>query len=164
MEGFSYQDSDRAKLFSPDAFKGFPSSAIEDRNLVWDTFMFREFAEKIDKLKPDVNTRFRSDSVDLAGLGKFSNGDIELSSLGTGELKGRKCQVMKYTAFFNRVEVSTPGIHLLGRSHYWGEIWVAEGSRDIVLGTLYEDVLGELTLAQSKSATIVNVFRKGRLE
>ena len=52
---------------------------------------------------------------------------------------------------------------LTGRSHYWGQIWVALATKQIEYATLYEDVLGEMTLGQG-SPQLIDVFRSGVLE
>lgn len=162
MQGFSFDPTAKGAEFRPELFKAFPPNAIEERNLVWDTKMFRAFAPLIDRVKPGQVTPFKSAVVDLAGAGKFANADIELTALGSASIRGHRCQIMKYTAFFNKLQVTAPGLNLVGRSHYWGEVWVDRSTHNILLGTLYEDVLGEMSLA-SGPMRIINVFRKGVL-
>ena len=163
MQGFRYSSADTKEAFSPSFFKGFPPTAIEEKNLVWDTMMFEHFAAYANTVRPGVNTPFRSEEVQLGGSGTFKNTDVELTALGMATFNGQRCKVMKYIAFFNRVNITAPGVHLIGRSHYWGEIWISSKRNRIVLGTLYEDVLGELTLGNSSGPRVVDVFRKGTL-
>jgi hypothetical protein len=59
--------------------------------------------------------------------------------------------------------VAAPGLSLIGRSHYWGQIWVSMSTRQIKYATLFEDVLGDLKLG-SQQSTVMNVFRKGVFE
>ena len=164
MEGFTYDPSDEGALLSPEGFKGFPPMAMEARNLVWDTMMFEQFASAGKGLEPGVSKPFASGEVALAGAGTFTNTDIQLTGVGSATLKGHQCSVMKYDAFFNKIEMEIPGMQMVGRSHYWGEIWVDAVSGKIVLATLYEDVLAELTLGDSETSQTINVLRKGRLE
>ena len=56
------------------------------------------------------------------------------------------------------------GMTLQGRSHYWGQIWVALGTRQIEYATLYEDVLGEMKLTGQETPQIIDVFRSAVLE
>ena len=163
MQGFRYTTADQKGPFTPGFFRNFPPTAIEEKNLVWDTIMFEHFAALSNRVKPGINTKFKSDEVKLGGSGTFTNSDVELTALGTAMLNGKRCKVMKYTALFNKVDVNAPGIHLLGRSHYWGEIWISGTNHHIVLGMLYEDVLGELTLGSSPAPRVINVFRIGTL-
>ncbi|HXH60854.1 MAG TPA: hypothetical protein VNI20_05795, partial [Fimbriimonadaceae bacterium] len=163
MDGFAYDPTDKEALQKPETFKGFPAMAVEAKNLVWDTIMFESFAKSGKGLAPAESKFYKSGDVKLAGAGTFTNNAIQLTGLGTAKLSGHDCRVMKYDAFFNKVEVKTPGMHLDGRSHYWGEIWVDATGGEIVLGTLYEDVLGDLTLGDAKTSTTINVLREGKI-
>ena len=53
---------------------------------------------------------------------------------------------------------------LVGRSHYWGQIWVSLSTGRIEYATLYEDVLGELELQGQEKPVTINVFRIGTFE
>src|ERR1700704_5823265 len=50
MEGFSYSPA-RERLFAAEFFKGFPATATQAKNLVWDTFMLEMFAQELPKAK-----------------------------------------------------------------------------------------------------------------
>lgn len=70
-----------------------------------------------------------------------------------------------YRAFFNTLESKkTSGFALVGRSDYGGQIWVSPTTRQIEYTTLYEEVLGELTLPGLGKPMTINVFRIGRFE
>jgi hypothetical protein len=62
------------------------------------------------------------------------------------------------------VTVKTAGFEMIGRSHYWGQIWVSLTTKQIEYATLYEDVLGEMKLGAQPAPQVVNVFRKGVFE
>ena len=163
MDGFSYDPSNTSAMFTPDFFKGFPAMAVQAKNLVWDTDMFFQFAKHAKETKLGVPIKFQSGDVNLGGSGTFTNKDVELTKLGSARLHGIECEVIKYDAFFNSVKLDLPGdIHLVGRSHYWGEFYVRAKTADFESGTLYEDVLGELNLPSGPQT--ISVFRKGTLE
>ena len=44
MEGFRYHRTIWASTLKPDFFKGFPATAVFERNLVWDTGMIETLA------------------------------------------------------------------------------------------------------------------------
>jgi hypothetical protein len=166
MEGFSYPHADvAANMTKPDFFRGFPPMAMQQRNLVWDTHMLEGFAGKLDLLKPNVTYHAPENAdVELSGAGTFRNHDLQLVLTGSSKRNGRDCAVIDYRAMFNTLDVKAPGFEMVGRSDYWGQIWVSLATKRIEYATLYEEVFGDLTLdGQAKSMTI-SVVRTGTFE
>jgi len=165
MEGFRYRNDVKATL-SPDFFKGFPPTAVMERNLVWDTSMIEMFGQNyFDRLK--LNEPYHSMSNDdaaMPGVGVFHNRDVVLEWVGRSFRNGVECAVIEYRAFFNPVELAVGGMNLKGRSDYWGEIWVSLETKQIEYGTLYESVVGEMKLAGHDQPQPMNVFRTGIFE
>jgi len=102
--------------------------------------------------------------VDMPGIGTFQNRDVQLTWIGRSRRNGQDCAVIDYRAFFNPLSVANGGMTLTGRSHYWGQIWVALATRQGEYATLYEEVLGEMKLAGQDQPQIIDVFRSGVLE
>jgi hypothetical protein len=167
MEGFRYRVGPGRldDTMKPDFFKGFPPTAVFERNLVWDTGMLEMFGqEQFTHLKLNVPYRIiSSEEVHMPGVGTFQNRDVYLTWTGRSQRNGTECALIQYRAFFNPLEIANGGMTLKGRSHYWGEIWVSLATRQIEYATLYEDVLGELKLGQDSPRT-VSVFRTGIFE
>jgi hypothetical protein len=165
MEGFRYRVGRLDDTMKPDFFKGFPPTAIFERNLVWDTGMLEMFGQdQFALLKLNVPYKLMSsEEVHMAGVGTFQNRDVYLTWTGRSQRNGTECALIGYRAFFNPLEIANGGMTLKGRSHYWGEIWVSLATRQIEYATLYEDVLGEMTLGQDPPRT-VSVFRSGIFE
>jgi hypothetical protein len=165
MEGFSYPHADAANMMKPDFFRGFPPMAMQQRNLVWDTHMFEGFVADFDHLKPNVPYHVPgAGEVDLAGAGTFRNRDLQLILTGTAKRNGQDCAVIDYRALFNTLEGKTVAFALVGRSEYWGQIWVSLATRQIEYATLYEEVLGELTLQGQEKPMTISVVRVGVFE
>jgi hypothetical protein len=162
MDGFSYRLADaQKKMLEPEFFPGFPPTAFEARNLVWDAHMFESFGQDFfDKLKLNVPYHQGPGTADLAGTGQFENKDVELTWVGISRRNGQECAVIRYDSYFNKLKMNSPGLDMVGRSHYWGDIWVSLTTKQIEYATLYEDVLSELKLA-TQPMMIVNVFRRG---
>ena len=163
MEGFSYSPA-RERLFAPDFFKGFPATAMQAKNLVWDTFMLETFAQELPRVKAASPYHMPSWAVPLAGAGVFKNTDVQLTWLGLVERNKQECALVHYEAFFNTIAFETPGVKLTGRSDYWGDIWVALATGEIEYATLAEEVTGELRLASQPAPQTVNIVRKGTFE
>jgi len=165
MEGFRYRN-DLPSTMSPDFFKGFPATAVFERNLVWDTGMFELFGQNyFDKLK--LNEPYHSgpsEDLKLPNVGIFQNRDIVLEWIGRSRRNGQDCALIKYQAFLNPLEVSNPGMTMKARSDYWGEIWVSLSTKQIEYGTIYEHVSGEMKFAGQDKTQNVNVFRRGTFE
>lgn len=165
MEGFHYRN-DLASTMAPDFFKGFPPTAVFERNLVWDTGAIEMFGQNhFDHLKLNEPYHVISNKdVNMPDVGTFHNRDVVLEWIGRSQRNGQDCAVIKYQAFFNPLEIANGGMTLKGRSDYWGEIWVSLATKQIEYGTIYESVVGEMKPTGQETTQIVNVFRIGTLE
>lgn len=165
MEGFRYRN-DVLSTLKPDFFKGFPPTAVVERNLVWDTGMIEMFGQSyFDNLKLNEPYQILSNQdVSMPDVGTFHNRDVVLEWIGRSQRNGQDCAVIKYQAFFNPLEIVNGGMTLKGRSDYWGEIWVSLATKQIEYGTLYESVVGEMKLPGQDTTQVVNIFRIGTLE
>jgi len=165
MEGFQYHN-DLASTLKPDFFKGFPATAVFERNLVWDTGMLETFGQDyFDHLKLNEPYSPLSDQdVNMPGVGTFRNRKVVLEWIGRSQRNGQDCALIKYQAFFNPLSIANGGMTLIGRSDYWGEIWVSLGTKQIEYGTIYENVQGELKLAGQDATQVISIFRIGTFE
>ncbi|HUM05960.1 MAG TPA: hypothetical protein VLT90_10915 [Terriglobales bacterium] len=165
MEGFRYRNSPDDSL-KPDFFKGFPPTAVFERNLVWDTGMIEMFGQNyFDHLK--LNEPYHAisnEDANMPGVGVFHNRDVVLQWIGRSQRNGQDCALITYQAFFNPIDIANGGMTLKGRSDYWGEIWVSLATKQIEYGTLYEVVVGEMKLPGQDTTQVINVFRSGTLE
>ncbi|MDP9050937.1 MAG: hypothetical protein M3O31_09505 [Acidobacteriota bacterium] len=165
MEGFKYRD-DLASTMNSDFFKGFPPTAVFERNLVWDTGMMEYFGQGFfDHLS--LNVPFHSGSeaaIKMPGVGSFQNRDIVLEWVGRSRRNGQDCALIQYQAFMNPLDIANGGMTMKARSDYWGEIWVSLATKQIEYGTIYENVTGELKLPGQDTPQNVSVFRAGAFE
>jgi hypothetical protein len=165
MEGFRYHN-DLLNTMKPEFFKGFPVTAVMERNLVWDTGMIEVFGQdSFEHLK--LNEPYHAASnqdVSMPGVGTFQNRDIVLEWIGSSRRNGQECSLIRYQAFLNPLQIVNGGMTLTARSNYWGLIWVSLETKQIEYGTIYETVVGELKLAGQDAAQVINVFRSGALE
>ena len=167
MEGFRYHTNPAGASGSlaPDFFKGFPPTAVFERNLVWDTQMIEQYGQsQFEHLKLNQPYHLVSDQMNMPGVGTFRNRDVQLTWMGRSKHSGRDCALIGYSAYFNPLEVTNGAMKLRGRSHYWGQIWVALATRQIEYATLYEDVLGEMSVTGQDRPQVVSVFRSGIFE
>jgi hypothetical protein len=165
MEGFRYRN-DLDSSFRPDFFKGFPPTAIMERNLVWDTGMIEMFGQNyFDHLK--LNEPYHAISngdTEIPAVGRFHNRDVVLEWVGRSKRNGEDCAVIEYQAFFNPIEIAVGGMTMAGRSDYWGQIWVSLATKQIEYATIYERVVAEMKLPDQETPQIVDIFRSGSLE
>ena len=165
MEGFRYRN-DLPSTLNPEFFKGFPPTAVFERNLVWDTGMIEVFGQgSFERLKLNEPYHLASNhDVNMPDVGIFRNHDVVLEWIGYSQRNGQDCALITYKAFFNPLEIINGGMTLKGRSDYWGEIWVSLKTKQIEYGTIYENVAGEMKLPGQDTTEIINVFRIGSLE
>jgi hypothetical protein len=160
MEGLTYRP-DGKRLFAPEFFSTFPEMAVKEKNLIWDVFMFESFGrDYFDKLRLNEPYTVAPSTAPLAGTGSFENKDMRLTWAGISRRNGEDCALIEYSVYFNRFELKLTGIEMLGRSHYWGTIWVSLQTKQIEHGTLDEDVLGEMKTAAQTTPQVFNVFRR----
>lgn len=166
MEGFGYSRADATKMLDPAFFPGFPAAAVKERNLVWDTHMLEGFGQDhFSDLKLNVPYSVPNTAeVSLAGAGTFKHKDLQLVWTGNSRRNGQECAVIDYRAFFNALDMKMPGMNLVAGSHYWGQIWVSLATKRIEHATIYENLLGELTLQGPDKPQIISVFRSGVFE
>ena len=163
MNGFHYRPGPQST--KPEFFKGFPPNATVQQNLVWDTLMFESFANELDKVTGSTPYRLPPSDVPLAGAGKFQNRNIELTRTGTVERNRQRLAVLHYDAFFNSFDLDLPGgMKMVGRSDYWGDIWVVPATRAVERATLNEEVVGLVHIPSQNSPERVNVVRRGSFE
>ena len=165
MEGFRYHNS-LGDTMRPDFFKGFPPTAVMERNLVWDTGMIEYFGQNHFgdlKLNEPYHVLANQD-VYMPDVGTFKNHDVVLEWVGRSQRNGQDCALITYKAFLNPVEIANGGMTLTGRSDYWGEIWVSLETKQIEYATLQEVVVGEMKLAGQDTTQIINVFRIASFE
>jgi hypothetical protein len=165
MEGFRYHDN-LVGTMKPDFFKGFPPTAVFERNLVWDTGMIEHFGQDFfDRLRLNEPYQFASDQdVNMPGVGTFRNHEIVLEWIGRSERNGQDCALIRYQAFFNPLTIVNAGMSLNGRSDYWGMIWVSLATKQVENATIYENVQGELKLTGQEATQGISVFRMGSFE
>jgi hypothetical protein len=165
MEGFRYRN-DLNSTLKPDFFKGFPTAAVVERNLVWDTGMMEMYGQNyFDHLKLNESYHATShEDVVMPEVGTFHSRDVVLEWVGRSQRNGQDCALIRYQSFFNPLEIASGGMTLKGRSDYWGEIWVSLATKQIEYSTLYEVVVGEMKLPGENATKVVNVFRTGAFE
>jgi hypothetical protein len=167
MEGLRYRrtPTTMTEMLQPAFFAEAPVTAIVERNLVWDVEALELFARTpFELLAPDRPHRLMSSkTVDMPGIGSFQNRDVLLTWTGRSHRNGVECAVIDYRAHFNPLSIASGGMTLTGRSHYWGQIWVALATGQLEHATLYEEVLGEMKLP-GQDTQVIDVFRSGVLD
>jgi hypothetical protein len=166
MEGFGYSRASLGDMLKPEFFRGFPRAAMLERNLVWDTHMIEGFGQ--DHFSDlTLNVPFRVPepaALSLAGAGAFKLKDLQLTWTGISQRNGQECAVIDYRAFLNTLDMKLPGMSLIAGSNFWGQVWVSLGTKRIEYGTLYEGLVGEMSLEGHERPHVVNVFRIGVFE
>ncbi len=169
MEGFSYTRASLKDMLKPEFFRGFPPAAMLERNLVVDTHMIEGFGQDhFPELK--LNIPFHpfhvpeSAALPLAGAGTFKLKDLQLIWTGISQRNGQECAVIDYRAFLNTFEIKMPGINLIAGSSFGGQVWVSLRTKRLEYATLYENVLGEMSLEGQEKPRIVSILRIGVFE
>jgi len=165
MEGFRYHD-DLSESLKPGFFRGFPPTAVFERNLVWDTGMIEDFGQNFfEHLKlNEPYHNMSNDDVNMPEVGTFHNRDVVLEWVGSSKRNGLACALIQYQAFLNPLQINNGGMNMKALSNYWGLIWVSLATKQIEYGTLNETVVGELKLPGQATTQLINVIRSGTFE
>ncbi len=162
MENFTYIPSE--KMMEEANYTHFPQDATAHllKNLVWDMMGFEFFAWAFtDSLQ--LNQEYRpveaNSKIDLAGEGTFENKDIRLTWMGTTLKNNQPCAIIKFSVLNNPLSVNSEHLKLKGRSHYWGNVYVALDSKQIEYAELYEDVIMDLILTGQVNPQRLNTIR-----
>jgi hypothetical protein len=114
-----------------------------------------------------LNEPYHIDAVKdvvMPDVGTAQLRDIVLEWIGRSQRNGQDCALIKYQAFFNPLQIANGGMTLIGRSDFWGEIWVSVETKQIEYATLQEVVVGEMKLPGQDTTQVINVFRIGAFE
>jgi hypothetical protein len=106
----------------------------------------------------------QSSAIPLAGAGSFELKDLRLIWTGISRRSGQECAVIDYRAFLNILKMRTPEVRFTAGSQFWGQVWVSLGTKWIEYATIYETVVGELSLEGPEKPRIVNILRTGVFE
>lgn len=159
MEDFSYTPGNSGQ-FKSTFFAGFPEDSMRVKTLVWDVTMFEHFAWKyFDKLKLNEPFEIGASDIALPG-GNFSNRLPTLTWVGLSQMNGKKCAVIQYEAFYNKLNLQAGTQTLNGRSDYSGTIWVSLSDKQIEKGTLNEGVLLGIVLPGQNAPQPISIFRQ----
>lgn len=142
MYGFKYrQDMD---ILSADFFaEHLPKADPLTMNLVWDAMSFEGIAyQNWDSLNlnEEFSARDLNSELQLA-YGTFENKDAIITWIGTSEIDGRRCAIIKYSLMNNPLNLEYGDMDIRGRSHFWGEVYVSLSDKQIEHANLTEDVL-----------------------
>src|ERR1700722_10715874 len=79
----------RSESLAPDFFKGFPPTAVFERNLVWDTQMIELYGQsQFEHLKLNQPYHLTSAQMNMPGVGTFRNRDVQLTWMGRSKHNG----------------------------------------------------------------------------
>jgi hypothetical protein len=163
MAAFRYPNR-LADTMKPEFFAKFPPMAMAERNLVWDTGMIEYFGQEFfDHLELNTPFHITAQAVDMP-FGTFQNRHLVLEWIGRSQRNGKDCAIINFHAFLNPLRIALEGFNMQARSEYWGQIWVAIGSKQIEYGTLHETVVGQMQMGGQSQPQLANVFRSGTLE
>ncbi len=147
LENFKYVPDE--EVLTEDFFMAMPQADIFIKNLIWDAMGFNVFAYSCWgalELNKEYHAVEVNSEVELAGVGTFENKDVILTWVGITEKNDEVCAIIKYSVMNNPVKVKTDFIAMVGRSHYWGEVYVSLSDKQIEYASLSEDVVTDVSI------------------
>jgi len=164
MENFTYEPSD--KILQPDFFKDFPYEAVQVKNLVWDMAGIEAFAwGHLDSLKLNklYEVKKMNGEVPLAGLGTFTNNNIQLIWKGVSVMNNEVCALVDFRAMDNPLAVNLKmgekDFSLKGTSHYWGTVYISLKEKRFEYVELLENVMMEIRWSDQPASQYVYTTR-----
>jgi len=164
MENFTYEPSD--KILQPYFFKDFPYEAVQVKNLVWDMAGIEAFAWghpdslKLNKL---YEVKKMNGEIPLAGLGTFTNNNIQLIWKGVSLMNNELCALVDFRAMDNPLSVNLKmggkDFSLKGTSHYWGTVYLSLKEKRFEYVELLENVMMEIRWSDQPASQYVYTTR-----
>ncbi len=169
IENFTYEPSE--KILQPEFFKDFPFEAVQIKNLVWDMAGIEAFAwGHTDSLK--LNRLYQAKQMNgpanLAGLGTFTNNNIELTWEGISLINDQLCGLIDFRTMDNPlvcdIEMGGKNLNIKGTSHYWGTIYISLSEKKIEDAQLHEIVTMEMKWSDQPATQYVYTTRLMKVE
>jgi hypothetical protein len=85
---------------------------------------------------------------------------LKMTWAGLSRLAGEPCAVINYRSFANPFESATPAMEIVGRSLYWGTMWISLEDKQVEKVNLNEDLLMEMTFTGATTSSIMNMQRE----
>ena len=169
MENFTYESSD--KILQPEFFKDFPYEAVQVKNLVWDMAGIEAFAwGHLDSLKLNklYEVKKMNGEVPLAGLGTFTNNNIQLIWKGVSWINNETCALIDFRAMDNPLAVNLDmggkKFSLKGTSHYWGTIYLSLKEKRFEYVELLENVMMDIRWSDQPASQYLYTTRFMKVE
>ncbi len=169
MENFTYEPSE--KILQPEFFKDFPFDAVQAKNLVWDMAGIEAFAwGHLDSLKLNrlYEAKKMNGTVPLAGLGTFTNNNIQLIWKGVSLINNELCALIDFRAMDNplvcNIKMGGKGFSLKGTSHYWGTVYLSLKEKRFEYVELLENVMMEMRWSDQPDSQYVYTTRFMKVE
>ncbi len=149
MEGLLYKLS--GNIVKEEFYKDFPQNETRNllKTLIWDAATIETFGwnffHKLELNKNFKPADFDDFSVKMGALGTLKMKELNMTWAGISKRNGEVCALIHYRSFANPVVSATNKMSLMGRSLYWGCIWISLKDKQIEYGTLNEDVVLEMT-------------------
>lgn len=165
FENFMYLQS--PAVLEKKFFSEIPNIDFRLKNHIWDFLSFDVFVyPHWNSLK--LNTVFKANNFDgevnMANDGIFENKEIQLKWIGITQFNNEQCAIIKYPQMNGKLNLDLENINMIGRSHYWGEIYVSFKSKQIEYANLTEDVITDVLFKGQDNRFKGYTVRKIKLE
>ena len=147
MEDYSYVVSE--EMAKGTFFKVNSDADLQMKTLAWDMFTLEIIAwDSWDSLK--LNTEYQAKKINtelnVEGLGSIENKDMRITWTGVTKENGKLCAIIQFNSMNNPLNFNASSTKIKGRSHFWGNIYVALSDKQIEYGELHEDVLMDIRM------------------
>ena len=149
MQNFTYQPDE--KVLTTEFFQtNLPQAHPFIMNLIWDAIAFDALAYCCwDSLELNKESRAKNmnHELEIANIGTFENRDIRITWLGITEINNQLCAILKYSVMNNPLKIDfDDNTSMVGRSHYWGEVYVSLSDKRIEYASLTEDIVTDVKM------------------
>ena len=167
MENITYNQS--SELLEESFFESFPDHTdnIFARNLIWDMMTIEGFAwDYFDLLqlnKTYIVPDFKG-SVNMAEVGSYDHGKVELDWIGISMMNDKLCAVIEYRALDNKLDLQMDFMKSKGSELYWGKTWLSLENKQIEYAEMYSNTILEMEIPGLPDKMMTNTKRVLKLE
>jgi hypothetical protein len=103
-------------------------------------------------------------SVNMAEVGSYDHGKVELDWIGISMMNDKLCAVIEYRALDNKLDLQMDFMKSKGSELYWGKTWLSLENKQIEYAEMYSNTILEMEIPGLPDKMMTNTKRVLKLE
>ena len=147
-----------------DFYKDVPSGHIEKIRMVMQDVVGIEvpmmYLDSLELNIPFYPAMFQNQQADFEQSVSFTNQKMRITWLGYSTINGKDCLLIQFGSMYNPFRSEDDRMITNGRSCYWTNVWVSQGTRQIEYAVMHEDIVSITKLKGNEMELKNNIQRE----